>query len=271
VSRKRRKQESSTQRTNTPPQGSSTQKSNKPLYISLSVIFIALVILSYYTYYGLFDPVVKYSSFEMGNLYSEFMGPGDHDYILNVKYTSKGAFVAGRKIDVSVDLLITKRLAGNLTAMKELANATFVVIFPGATPYSLPKELPTSPISADIPSSSDLDAAVELHLDNKTSAHGETELVYFMPELNSEPAIAPFKTNGIYTYNLFITDDAGHLLDLQTSAKLIRRNAFLFIAPLETTLTLRNSNLILILTFAAIYVAIVPIAIELQRMRRKAS
>jgi hypothetical protein len=236
----------------------------------LFVLFAAIATLSYFTYYGLFEPEVKYSSAEMGNLYSEFMGPGDHDYILEVQYVSKGAFVAGRKIDVSADLRITNRLAGNSTAMQELANATFMVIFPGSTPYSLPEELPDSPISADIPSSSSLEANIPLHLDNRTSAHGNTELVYFMPELNQEPAVRPFVTNGKYTYALLVLDNVkGQILSIQTGDKMIRRNAFLFIAPLETTLTLKNNNLILVLTFVAIYVAIVPVAIELQRMRRK--
>lgn len=248
---------------------SSNQHSNRSLYIVLLVAAIAIATLSYYTYNGLFEPTVKYSSVEMGNLYSNFMGPGDDDYTLYVKYSSRGAFIAGRKINVSVDLAITDRLAGNSTAMKELENATFMILFPGSTPYSLPKGLPASSISADVPSSSDLDGVVELHLDNKSYAHGETELVYFMPESNGEPAVAPFVTNGKYTYTLLIANDKGHILHFQNSDKMSRRNSFLFIAPLETALTLTNGNLILILTFVAIYVAIIQIAIELQRRARK--
>ena len=80
-----------------------------------------------------------------------------------------------------------------------------------------------------------------------------------MPELNSEAIVVPFKTNGKYTYNLAI-DNAP-----QTPNKFTRTNTFLYIAPLETDLQLKNNNLILMLTFVAIYLTIVQIIISTKK------
>jgi hypothetical protein len=55
----------------------------------------------------------------------------------------------------------------------------------------------------------------------------------------------------------------------QTADKFTRTNAFLYLAPLETRLQLKNNNLILILTFFAIYLAIVQIVISIQKREKQ--
>lgn len=204
---------------------------------SYAASLVVLLVLSYFTYNGLFEETVEFTSYEVGNKGILFEN-GTNDYIMFVDFESKGAFIAGRKIHVSIDFIANRKA-------DEFRKSELLVILPGSMKY---------PISKGIDRVTD--AYVKLNFINETFAHGEEDIVYLMPELNSEAALVPFKMNGKYTYNLVI-DKAP-----QTPNKFTRTNTFLYIAPLETELQLKNNNLILMLTFIALYLSIVQIVIS---------
>lgn len=212
----------------------------KKAYHAILVIalFVGVLVLSYCTYFlGLFEGIVKYSSFEIGNMDTSLFEYGSNDYTLIVDWESKGAFVAGRKIHISIDFRANQKI-------DEFRQSELFVIFPGASQFPVPQGFDRI-----------LDAHVDLELTDDASAHAEADIIYFMPEPNLEAAMVPWETNGKYTYNLVID------MKPQTSDQLVRKNACLYLAPLETELQLKNNRIVLVLTFFAIYFAIVSVTL----------
>jgi hypothetical protein len=199
--------------------------------------------MSILTYFGLLEERVKYLSYEIGTVDTSVFEAATNDYVMFVNFKSKGAFIAGREIDVSIDFKALQKV-------EKFKNRDLRVVFPGALPYPIPKDI-----------SKIAEAHVELSFVDDDSAHGEKTIIYQMPELAAQPALIPFKTEGKYTYNLLIN------MRPQTMDKFLRTNAFLYVAPLETKLQVKNNNLILILTYFAIYLAIVQIVISIQKRK----
>lgn len=202
-------------------------------------IFCALFYFIYYE--GVLEDNVEFFSYELGNKNTNYSFPCD--YLMFINFESKGAFIAGRKIHVSIDFLLTS------ISPPEFRASELKVVFPGGLPYPLPER--------DFRMN---DAEVNLDFTDERSAHGDGEIVYLMPELPvRESPLLPFQTNGKYSYNLIINGIP------QTSDKINRGNAFLYIAPLETELQLKNNNLILILTLFAMYLTILQIYISTKK------
>lgn len=211
-------------------------------YLLLAILFVVVLAMSCLTYRnGIFEETVGHTSYEVGNIGTPLFADGTNDYVMFVNLEAKGAFIAGRKVHVSIDFIANRKA-------DKFRESKLMVVFPGASEYPIPKGYERV-----------VDAYVELNFVNESFAHGEKDIIYFMPELNAEPAVIPFKTNGKYSYNLLID------MAPQTADKFTRTNAFLYLAPLETRLQLKNNNLILILTFFAIYLAIVQIVISIQK------
>lgn len=211
----------------------------------VSVTLFSLIVFSvlfYFIYYeGLFEEKVEFFSYELGNKNTNYSFPSE--YLMFVNFSSNGAFVAGRKIHVSIDFLLTS------ISPPEFRDSELKVVFPGGLPYPIPEGLERMN-----------EAEVMLHFTDERSAHGEKDIVYLMPELPvRESPVLPFQTNGRYSYNLLI-DGNPQILD-----KINRGNTFLYIAPLETELQLKNNNLILILTLFAVYLTILQIFISTKK------
>jgi len=217
----------------------------KNSYLLLAILFIVVLVMSFLTYNGIFEETVEYLSYEVGNVGTPLFTNGTNDYVMLVNFKSKGAFIAGRKIHVSIDFIANRKV-------DKLRESKLIVVFPGALEYPIPKGYERV-----------AEAYVELNFVNESFAKGKKDIIYFMPESTAESAVIPFKTNGKYSYNL--------LIDMvpQTADKFTRTNAFLYLAPLETRLQLKNNNLILILTFFAIYLAIVQIVISIQKREKQ--
>jgi len=60
-----------------------------------------------------------------------------------------------------------------------------------------------------------------------------------------------------YTYTFIINGTQ------QKETNFIRKNGFLYLSPLETSLQLKNNNLIVFLTFAAIYFAVLQVFLSI--------
>ncbi len=212
--------------------------------VSLLLSFILLLVLLYFTFNGAFEENVIFTSYEVGNKGRLFEN-GTNDYVMLTDFESKGAFIAGRKIHVSIDFVANRKA-------DEFRKSELLVVLPGSTEFPLPRGLNRV-----------TEAYVKLNFINETFAHGEEDIVYLMPELNLESAVVPFKTNGQYTYNLLINNVP------QTPDSFIRTNPFLHVAPLETELQEQSGNLILMLTFVALYLSIVQIVISISSMKKE--
>lgn len=221
----------------------STVISQNKLHLFLLFLFFPFLILSILTYEGLiFEEKVEYVSYEIGKLQSSIQGHGydERDYDMFVYFESKGTFIVGRKIHVSVDLIPNR----NLT---EFEKSELKLAFPGSMDFPIPK----------YKRSRVLLTYLYLNFNNDSVAHGEKDIVYFMPELSGESSVIPVKTNGKYSYNLFVNGIP------QTTDRIYRFNPVLYLAPMETELQLKNNRLILVLTFFVVYLTIVQIVISL--------
>ncbi len=223
-----------------------SSKWKKLILIAVSALFIAS---SYYFIiqtHVLEDSVFHFSS-ESGKINNIYIlntiGPGvTGDYGMYVNYESKGAFMAGREIRVSINFM-----ALNNT----LYNSRLVVVFPGAL---------NVPIQTDMPWS---DASIELKFINESTAVGEGKIIYYMPEYNESvlvfkngdwyEALPAIYKEPKYTYYLIINET------LQKPENVIIKNRFLSIAPLETYLQLKINNWLIFLTFIAVYLALTQI------------
>jgi hypothetical protein len=146
-----------------------------------------------------------------------------------VNFESKGVFIAGRKIHVSIDF------QANTNKLKE---SQLSVVFPGAVEYPILKgQLSFEKVSSP---------TIELKFFNESSAHGEKDIVYSMQE---------------QTYTLIINGV------IQTPDKFLRVNPTLDLAPPETRLQLKNNSLILILTYFILYFSIVQIVISIKNKK----
>lgn len=204
--------------------------------VILAIIFICVSLLSYYTYTGLFEESIGYTSYEIGNFHSDLLEDEPdpniwNDYAMWVKYESNGAFIAGKKIHISIDLSFTNRV--NTANLK---GSMIKVIFPQSYPYPPPEGKETI-----------VDGSVDLDFIDDTHAYGEGDIVYLTPER--------------YSYTLMLQKGD----DPYPASVLTRTKDSPYLAPLETALQIKNNNLILILTFFAVYLAIVQVVILTRR------
>jgi hypothetical protein len=177
--------------------------------------------------------------------------PITQDYAMDINFESKGAFMAGREIKVSINL----RAVTN-----KIRNSELIVVFPGASDYPIQEG-----------DGMFNDASITLKFFNESYAHGEKNIIYLMPEFYKESVmifkrenakssqVLPAVSNNKYTYAL-ITNGSQ-----QKEANFIRKNGFLYLAPLETSLQLKNNNLIVFLTFVAIYLAVLQVYISMHK------
>jgi hypothetical protein len=228
-------------------------------FLAHTILIILLIVLPYYLifYEGYFEKKVEYRSYEGGSIDSPISydiitktnSPINQDYSMFINFESKGAFIAGREIKVSIDFLaVTSRIN----------NSELIVVFPGALDYPIQK-------------GNGLwnDASVTLRFVNESFAHGEKNIIYLMPEFYNESVIVFKRDNakgsqilpaGLidkYTYTLIINGTQ------QKENNFIRKNGFVYLSPLETSLQLDNNNLIVFLTFVAIYLAVLQVFLSI--------
>jgi hypothetical protein len=229
-----------------------SDKQESSLFIKLVYLGLAIVvILSILLWFDVFEGTAQYSFYEFGNINAAGAAPGNSDYEMSVNLSTKGVFVAGRKIDVSIELK-AMRMAD------ELKQTEFLVTFPGSTPFPIPKGLPEGLAKV-------LSGGVTLNWSsNESSAHGEGAILYQTPQMSGVSVIAPFASPGQYTYNLMI----GYTT--QTADRFIRFGSYIYIAPPEIRLQERDNKFILILTVWAVYFALAQTGSLLAR-RKKAS
>lgn len=215
-------------------------------YHLLIFLFLIVLFLSYETYYGrIFEEKVEYTSYAIGKLSSSdkpSFGFDERDYELVVSFESKGAFIVGREIHVSVDLKPIR----NIDYFKK---SELKVVFPGSIEF---------PIQIEKKKRSSL-TEIALTFYNDSVAHGEKDIVYLMPEFNGESVT--FLNSDKPSYNLFIDRYP------QTPDKILRFNPFLYLAPMETELELKNNRLTLILTYFIVYLTIVQILLSLPNIK----
>jgi len=186
----------------------------------LIILLIAISVLSYLTYFeGVFEGKSKYLSYEAGNIDTPLSQSPPNDYYMWTNFESRGVFITGRKIHVSIDF------QANTDKSKE---SQIFVVFPGAIEYPLPEgrfsfEKIASP-------------SIELNFVNDSFAHGEKDIVYLTQEQVSESSISPIKTDRGYTYALRINNK------WQNSDNSVRLNPILYLAPSEIGLQLKNST-----------------------------
>jgi hypothetical protein len=223
------------------------------------ILIIFLIVCPYYFifYADSFEKKVEYRSDESGSIDSPFSydiitktnNPINQDYSMFVNFESNGAFIAGREIKVSIDLLaLTSRIS----------NSELIVVFPGALDYPIQEG-----------NGIWNDASVTLKFVNESFAHGEKNIIYLMPEFYNQSVIVFKRDNakssqilpaGLYdkyTYSLIINGTQ------QKESNFIRKNGFVYISPLETSLQLDTNNFIVFLTFVAIYLAVLQVFISI--------
>lgn len=234
---------------------------NSSIWKIKSVFIAGLAICLLLSYYLIFqvhileDPVFHYSS-EAGNLDYTFNVESSgikNDYVMFVNYESKGAFMGGREIRVSIDLWAVNNI-------DRLRNSQLVVVFPGALNVPIPDNTQWS------------DASIELKFINESSTHalGKGKIIYYMPEYNE--SVIVFKSGGTmyqilpaisnepkYTYYLIIEGN------IQKPENVIIKNRFLSIAPLETYLQLKINNWIIFLTIIAAFLALTEIVYKREK------
>jgi hypothetical protein len=189
-------------------------------------------------YHGYFEPRVEILSYEVGSFDGESTFP--NDYALFVRFTSSGAFIAGRRIDIVADLRLTKPI-------DSLGIQDLWIVLPGSSPYPVPEGM------AEI-----ADAHLQFDSIEPNTAHGEMAVVYHTPELISKNALIPFETHGKHTYNLMID------MSPQSPKRFQRTNPFLYLAPLETKLQLLNNKLMMILALIALFLAVSQVYLALR-------
>lgn len=212
----------------------------------LLAIFLVVILISFLTYKGIFEEKVQWLSSEFGDIeYPVFMGDTT-DYTMHVTFESKGAFIAGRKIHVSIDFIANRKV-------DKFRKSELVVAFPGALEYPMQKGM--KGIS---------ETHIKLNFVNGALAYGKKDIVYFMPEFHGK-TMKIYHPSGMYTYHLLIDKVP------QRDSQFKRTNAFLYLAPLETKLQLENNNLILALTFFAIYLAIAQFVLSISKRGKNES
>lgn len=231
----------------------------RPSFLIHIILVIFLILLPFYLIFsiGFFEKKVDYQSFEAGSIetpisYEKIIRsdiPINQDYTMFINFESKGAFMAGREIEVSIDF----RAFTN-----KINNPELIVVFPGAFDYPI----------QDSYNRWD-DASITLKFINESYAHGEKNIIYLLPEYYKQPVIMfrrdnakssqilPAASNDKPTYALIINGSQ------QKDTNFIRKNGFLYLAPLETSLQLENNNLIVFLTFVAIYLAVLQVYLSL--------
>jgi hypothetical protein len=122
-----------------------------------------------------------------------------------------------------------------------------ILVFPGSINYPIPEN----------PMEKSSDGYVKLEFSNEDVAYGNGSIIYYMPEYykqsnvifksgNNNFRIADALSNDTkYTYEFYIDGIA------QLPEYTMRKNRFLFIAPLETYLQLKTNNMIIFLTIVA--------------------
>jgi len=215
---------------------------------------IAVVVLFILALIGAFEKTVEYSSYEFGNIGNVSPSPGDSDYELLVTFQSKGAFIADRKIHISVDFQAIRKI-------EELKISELAVVFPGSSPYPLFKGLPTY-FPQGLARVVDGNVNLQFYsqsLGNQSRAHGEADIIYVMPQMAERSAGLPYDTNGGYSYNLWVNGAP------QQADRILRRNDIIYVAPLETSLQLKSNNLFIALAIVAAYLAVVQIVVSLRK------
>lgn len=207
--------------------------SNKSLLV---LIFVTCISLG--TYFGCFESNVKRKTYEIGNINERLFANGSNDYVIFVEYSSKGAFIAGRKINVDIELRVAN------AKISKFKGKRVRIVFPGAEFFN---EKDRSPLGIE-------DASIELKFTENMDGHkatGNIKLKYMSTGLFDEPVIIPFDTNGKFTYAVLIDEKPLHI------SSFVRRNKFIEIASLETQLQLKLTNLGIILSYYALYISLV--------------
>lgn len=215
------------------------------------VVFAFGFRVSWFIIHGGLEPTETIVSWDVGDFgqprsLSTVGKPGD--YYLWVTFSSRGAFVAGRPIHVEAEIEL-QRPGPN---QRELS-----VIFPGASPLKVRE---TSEGLTGERLLNAVEASINLSWESSMRATGSTDLVYMAPKTISKSPLSCFcPTEGHYTYGLM----AGR--KLQTPDMFQRTNAVLFIAPLETKIVPTTNNLLILLSFWGIYLAIIQMATQYKR------
>lgn len=151
---------------------------------------------------------------------------GNTDYQIWVDYSSKGAFIAGEKINVEAKLNLKN---------DTFKDSKFIIAFPN----SIPENALTKNDYPFIPN-----AQIDLLFFDNQNASGSTDMIYSMP--------------GEYEYTLIV--------DGVPQYQLINVNQKIHIAPLETRLQVKNNDRILGLTWLIIAMMIFQIKREFENL-----
>lgn len=203
---------------------------------------------------GVFEDRVFHFSAELGNKgvpFSKdifFKTNESNDYSMFVTYESKGSFMAGREIEVSIQFK-----SNHINKINSSNN--LVVVFPGSINYPIP----------ETPMEKSSDGYVKLEFINEDVAYGNGSIIYYTPEYYKQSTIIFKPGNNNFRIADALSNDPKYTYEFyiegieQLPEYAIRKNRFLFIAPLETYLQLKTNNMIIFLTIFATIVGIIQI------------
>ena len=239
-------------------------------HIEILVIVLALFVASI-AYCGHFTQGESHHIFLIGNMGEKFIG-NHNDYTIEIKYTAKGAFIAGEPIDVSATLIWVN---------DSYRRQNFIIVFPNSIPYPAPENL-----------SCLRNGQINLTYVDDRNATGETKISYLMPGgQNIELVYFPPKGNplilkdcmreSVYTvepgsirksemdpiiysyqeeFNLMWDDRPGNYISIGHE---------LNVAPLEAHLQIKSNNTMLALTIIIIGFMILQLVLQQKKRRQK--
>jgi len=203
------------------------------IIVMLLAIFLIILIFN-----GIFDSNVSSHFYVIGNVNEPFLGNGSNDYVINFLFSSKGAFIANKKVNVQVEILINN---------DSVKRNTFFILFNGASNYiEITKPACKNKFEFDC-------YLNQLLLSENNSFKGNMDLLYSVGG-DFEP------------FNIVVSNGSiPSMPQFRGTNYIVFPNSIIHIANLEDTAQIELNNLILMLSVFIGAFTIIQVLFELLR------